>query len=43
MNQKLDTLTKFIPDNSHKLDFNKRVVDQALQNFNITNFNFDFD
>lgn len=42
LNEKLDTLSKFIPDNSHKLDFNKKIIDKALNTFNITNFNFDF-
>ena len=42
LNQKLETLQKFIPENQHKLDFNKIIVDQVMGIFKINNFNFDF-
>ena len=42
LNENKKKIEKFIPDNIHTLDFNKRIVDTALEKYDIKNFNFDF-
>ena len=41
-NSKLEKISKFIPENTHQLDFNKKVINKCIQKYQIPNFNMEF-